>query len=71
VIIERQQLKFRPYRFNAVHQLQQLDTTARIHYWLLFRRVVPQGVPCISLTAELPVECKGRNFLVHLHTFVM
>jgi hypothetical protein len=35
------QLKLRPYRFQAVHQLQQRDTAARIqyyHHW--FRRFV-------------------------------
>jgi hypothetical protein len=38
------QLKLRPYRFQAVHQLQQRDTAARIQYCYWFRRFVREGV---------------------------
>jgi hypothetical protein len=38
------QLKLRPYRFQAVLQLQQRDTAARIQYCHLFRRFVREGV---------------------------
>jgi hypothetical protein len=37
------QLKLRPYRFQAVHQLQQRDTAARIQYCHWFRRYVREG----------------------------
>jgi hypothetical protein len=38
------QLKLRPYRFQAVHQLQQRDTAARIQYYHWFRRFLREGV---------------------------
>jgi hypothetical protein len=38
------QLKLRPYRFQAAHQLQQLDTAARIQYNHWFRRFVREWV---------------------------
>jgi hypothetical protein len=34
------QLKFRPCRFQAMHQLQQRDTAARIQYYHWFREGV-------------------------------
>jgi hypothetical protein len=38
------QLKLRPYRFQAVHPLQQRDTSARIQYCHWFRCFVREGV---------------------------
>jgi hypothetical protein len=42
------QLKLRPYRFQAVHQLQQRDTAARIQYYkmliMIFWVVKPRGL---------------------------
>jgi hypothetical protein len=38
------QLKLRPCRFQAVYQLQQRDTAARIQYCHWFRRFVREGV---------------------------
>jgi hypothetical protein len=38
-----EQLKLHPYQFQAVHQLQQRDTAARIQY-RRFRCSVPEGV---------------------------
>jgi hypothetical protein len=37
------QLILRPYRFQAVYQLQQWDTAARIQYCHWFRRFVRDG----------------------------
>jgi hypothetical protein len=41
---ETKQMKLRPYRFQAVHQLQQRDTAARIQYCHWFRRFMREGV---------------------------
>jgi hypothetical protein len=38
------ELKLRPYRFQAVHQLQQRDTAARIQYCHWLRHSVREGV---------------------------
>jgi hypothetical protein len=40
------QMKLRPYRLQAVHQLQQRDTAARIQYCHWFRRFVREGLMC-------------------------
>jgi hypothetical protein len=40
----KKQLKLRPYRFQAVHRLQQRDKAARIQYCYWFRRFVCEGV---------------------------
>jgi hypothetical protein len=39
-----EQLKLRPYRFQAVHQLQQRDTAAQTQYCQWFRSFVRQSV---------------------------
>jgi hypothetical protein len=38
------QLKLWPYRFQAVHQLQQRDTAGRIQYCSWFRCFVREGI---------------------------
>jgi hypothetical protein len=38
------QLKLRPYQFQAVHQLRERGTAARIQYCHWFRRFVREGI---------------------------
>jgi hypothetical protein len=41
------QLKLRPYRFQAVHQLQQRDTSTRTQYWKLVSSVYAWRCSCV------------------------
>jgi hypothetical protein len=42
------ELKLQPYQFQAVHQLQQQDTAARIQYCHWFSHFVHEGFMCNS-----------------------